>query len=166
MANVQADDRKHTEKRIRKKISTEKFLKIFEENPKKIKIPQSVLDQSRGLRLMVETIRNSYDSPTPPDIEITRKGKKPKTISPDDLDPFIRNQVGYFPNPREKLLLKLLDQEATTEENAISISNLAKEEVELAKTLKQHQHIEETEDMRVYLTDLGETAAEGAKKMY
>lgn len=84
----------------------------------------------------------------------------------DDVDPFIRRLVGYTPDAEEVLLIKLLDVGATSKRKAQKLSELTQHEIELARRLKDQEHLEETEDMGIYLTSLGKTIAKGAKKMY
>lgn len=152
--------------KLDRKISMDRFLSILEERPDKIRIPKSILEQSKGLRTVVEALRLSYSPNKMPDIEISSRGEKSEVISRDDIDPFVRNLVGYVPNRRERFLLKLLDQEVSDEESAVELSSLAPGEIETAKELKEQGHVKETGDMRLYLSGLGETVARGARKMY
>lgn len=152
--------------KLDRKISIDRFLDILEERPDKIRIPKSVLNQSKGLRSVVEALRLSYSSTKMPDIEISSRGEESKVVSREDIDPFVRNLVGYVPNHKERFLLKLLNQEASSKESAVELSDLAPGEIEIAKELKEQGHVKETEDMKLYLSELGETVAEGARKMY
>lgn len=154
------------EVRLRKKISTEKFVNLLAERPERIIIPRSILDQSKNLKLIVKALSFSYSSPEVPEIEISARGEESTIITRDEIDPFVRKIVGYVPNARARLLMKLLASEATRKENAVNLSDLTRDEVRIARVLKSFNHIDETDDMKIYLTELGETTAKGAQKMY
>lgn len=97
---------------------------------------------------------------------MTGRDEAREVLVRDDVDPFIRRLVGYTPDAEEVLLIKLLDVGATSKRKAQKLSELTQHEIELARRLKDQEHLEETEDMGIYLTSLGKTVAKGAKKMY
>jgi len=99
---------------------------------------------------------------------------KPRLIFEEDkirrgvdwIDPFIREQIGYSPNPRVALYVELLDRGATSEQSAVQIDEFPKESIGLLRKGVMMEHLSTTKDLRVYLTELGKMIAEGAKKVY
>jgi len=97
--------------------------------------------------------------------KITVQNMKIKLIE-DEIDPFIRQMVGYTPDVESLLFVKLLEKKAISPEKAFPISKLDKIEIELLNDLIQKEQIKITDQMAVYLTEMGRTVAEGAKRLY
>ncbi len=99
---------------------------------------------------------------------------KPRLILDEDkirlgvdwVDPYIREQIGYSPNPRVAIYMELLGKGATSEQSAVQIDEFPKESIGLLREGVMMEHLTSTNDLRVYLTELGKTIAEGAKKVY
>lgn len=149
------------EVRISRKISADDFLGILERRPSKIVISASILNQSKSVKLMVETIRTTITKGAP-EIEIVSRGGTPRRIKQDWVDPFIRSLVGHRPDPEGRLLVHILD----SGKSDITISQLTPSEIELLPRLEKLNEVELTKDLRVKLTKLGATLARGTKKLY
>lgn len=79
------------------------------------------------------------------------------------LHPVVRKVIGYELSPEEKLLVALLDERATDREDAIDPARLTDDEG-LVETLERQEHLKRAESEKVYLTEVGRTVAEGARK--
>ncbi|MDI6640536.1 MAG: hypothetical protein QMD78_06915 [Methanocellales archaeon] len=82
------------------------------------------------------------------------KEPKPKNLLAEDwMDPFIREQVGHTPNPTDKLYVKLLDMNSTSEKTATPINEFEKAELDMLRDAVQREHIIVTKDLRAYLSE-------------
>jgi hypothetical protein len=152
--------RKIEEVRIDHKISASKFLKILESGPEKVVIPASVLRQSKTIELFLDVMEIASTKGWPK-IEIVERGKPPKVIEQDWVDPYIRSLVGTRPNPEDRLLVYLLDARRD-----VCISELAPGEVSMLPGLRELGRIDIIEGLNVRLTETGKTVARGAKKLF
>jgi hypothetical protein len=152
--------------KISHKIPTEDFVKILERRPSQITIPASILKQSKGLRLMVKAMETFYEAERMPDIMIVQRGARPRIIRQDWLDPYIRGLVGSKPDVDDRLLIELLDVNATSPKTSMPLSELTPAELKLLQQMKEKGWVAVTDDLRVHLTKLGATIAKGAKKIY
>ena len=75
------------------------------------------------------------------------------------VDEFIRERVGYTPNERVRLLLKV-------SESKTYIDELTENEEEIVRLCIQYQWIKIDENGCILLTDLGKTIVKGAKEVY
>ena len=100
--------------------------------------------------------------------QLVIEGTKTKKIflAEDWMDPFIREQVGYTPNPTDKLYAKLLDMHSTSEKTATPINEFEKAELDVLRDAVQREHIIVTKDLRAYLSEVGLPVARGAKKLF
>jgi len=154
------------EVKITHKIPTEDFVRILEKRPAQIIIPASILKQSKGLRLIVKAMETFYGAERMPDIMIVQKGARPRVIRQDWLDPYIRGLVGSKPDVDDRLLIGLLDANATLPKTGTPLSELTPAELKLLQQMKEKGWVAVTDDLRVHLTKLGATIAKGAKKIY
>ena len=152
--------------KISQKISVDKFLKSLVNGSKKVIISYSVLEHSKNIKLFVETLNKLYQLPELPEIEIIKRGEKPRTIKQDWVDPYIRNLIGHTPSSASRLRVKLLELGAISEDTGIHISELNKNELQLLSKLCEQEHIKMGDELKIYLTKLGESLASGAKKLY
>ncbi|MDI6883585.1 MAG: hypothetical protein QMD00_00335 [Hadesarchaea archaeon] len=154
------------EVKITHKISTEDFVGILERRPSKVIIPASVLKQSKNMKLLVDAISTFSEARKVPDIVIVSRGKPPRIIKQDWVDPHIRSLIGLRPDFEERFLIGLLDAGATSQKRGVPLSELTPGELKLLYGLKEHEWVEVSEGLRVHLTRLGATIARGAKKLY
>lgn len=100
--------------------------------------------------------------------QLVIEGAKTKKIflAEDWMDPFIREQVGHTPNPADKLYVKLLDTNSTSEKTAAPINEFEKAELDVLRDAVQREHIVVTKDLRAYLYEVGLPVARGAKKLF
>lgn len=152
--------RKIEEVRIDHKISASKFLEILESGPEKVVIPASVLKQSKAIELSLNVMRIASTKGWPK-IEIVERGKPPRVIEQDWVDPHIRSLVGTRPNPDDRLLVYLLDARRD-----VCVSELAPGEVGMLPGLKKLGWIDIVGDLNVRLTEIGKSVARGAKKLF
>lgn len=96
--------------------------------------------------------------------KITVEDTKVKLVK-DRIDPFIRQIVGYTPDIESLLFMKLLAQGATCPKSTYPIAKLDKVEIELLNDLIQKEQMK-LEGMAVYLTEMGQTVAKGAERLY
>lgn len=147
--------------KISHKISAEEFVNILDKGAKRVVIPESVLDQSRIMALILRAIQTSSARGVP-EIKIVRRGKAPKIIRRDWVDPFVRSLVGARPDPEGQVLVHILE----SGKPETPISELTASEIELLPRLEKMGQVEVTKDLRVKLTRLGATIARGTKKLY
>ena len=88
-----------------------------------------------------------------------------KLIGEDDIDPYIRSQIGNYPNERVKLYIKTLDAGAVSEKTSLGYIGSDEERNSIHYCVEM-KHMALTNDDRYYLTELGQTIAKGAKKVY
>ena len=153
-------------KKISHKLSVEEFLQSLTSGNKKIVISNSILEYSKNIRLFVEALHKLYNLPVLPEIEIVERGKKPKILKQDWIDPHIRNLIGKEQSSESLLREKLFDLAAISEKNGLQISEFNKNELELILKLREKEHIIVTDRLKVFLTPLGITLAKGAKKLF
>ncbi|GAG89455.1 unnamed protein product [marine sediment metagenome] len=149
------------EVRISQKLSAKDFVSILERRPSKIVVSASILKQSKNIGLIVDALETAASKGVPK-IEVVSRGKPPRRIEQDWVDPYIRSLVGHRADSKERLLVHLLD----LGKNGAPISELPPGEIELLPKLNKINRVEITSDLRVRLTKLGTTIAQGAKKLY
>ena len=93
-------------------------------------------------------------------------GKKKLRLGEDWVDPLVREVIGDEPNPNDLLYMKLLDKDATSPGKALSLDELSSQEIQIIRKAKEMEHIIFTEDLGLYLSELGKTLAKGAKRVY
>ena len=162
---LETSKRKDTIK-ISNKLSFEEFLQSLTSGTQKIIISNSILEYSKNIRLFIEALHKLYNLPVLPEIEIIERGKEPKLLKQDWIDPYIRTLIGNEQPSESMLRVKLLDLDAVSKKNALHISELNKNELKLISTLLDKEHIILTKDLKLFLTNLGSTLAKGAKKVY
>jgi len=113
------------------------------------------------MRLFLEAARIS-GAGRMPEIEIVARGKPPKIIKEDWVDPFIRSLVGYRADPEARLLVHILD----SGKREVPISRLTSSEIELLPKLEKLKRVTISRDLKIRLTKLGAILARGAKKLY
>lgn len=150
--------------KISQKIGLQKFVALLKQKPEKVVISQSILDQTKSLKLMTEAIQSAYKNPVK--IEVVKRGETPVVIEQDWIDPFIRSMIGFSPPKEITLELKLLDKNATSKGKAVSIQDLSRDDRKLLNNLIKMEHVFLTSEAKVYLTELGGIIARGAKKIY
>lgn len=153
-------------KKISNKLSVEEFLNSLTSGNQKIIISNSILEYSKNIRLFVEALNKLYNLPVLPEIEIVERGKKPKILKQDWVDPYIRNLIGNEQSSESLLRVKLYDLAAISEKSGLPISEFNKNELELILTLRDKEHIVVTNRLKIFLTPLGITLAKGAKKLF
>ncbi len=153
-------------KKISHKLSVEEFLQFLTSGNKKIVISNSILEYSKNIRLFVEALHKLYNLPVLPEIEIVERGKKPKILKQDWIDPHIRDLIGPEQSPESLLRVKLFDLAAISKKSGLQISEFNKHELELILKLREKEHIAVTDHLKVFLTPLGITLAKGAKRIF
>lgn len=93
-------------------------------------------------------------------------GKKKLRLGEDWVDPLVREVIGDEPNPNDLLYMKLLDIGATSPGKTLSLDELSSQEIQIIRKAKEMEHVIVTEDLRLYLSELGKTLAKGAKRAY
>ena len=158
------DDRKKV--KIRRKISFLDFAELLKQGTDRIVISDSIVKQSKSLGIMLDTLEKVYNLPNPPTIEILERGKGPRIIKQDWIDPTIRKLVGKHPRGALTIEIKLFNEGAINKTRALKLGEFDIEEIKDISNLKIAGHVTLTNDMRVYLTRLGKQIAIGAKKLY
>ena len=100
--------------KISQKLSVEEFLHSLTNGSKKIIISNSILEYSKNIRLFVEALHKLYTLPSLPEIEIIERGKDPKILKQDWIDPYIKNLIGNEQSFESKIRVKLLDLGVTS----------------------------------------------------
>ena len=152
--------------KISQKLSVEEFLHSLTNGSKKIIISNSILEYSKNIRLFVEALHKLYTLPSLPEIEIIERGKDPKILKQDWIDPYIKNLIGNEQSFESKIRVKLLDLGVTSKKNGLEISEFNKNELKSILKLREKEHIIITEDLKVFLSIIGITLAKGAKKIF
>jgi hypothetical protein len=152
--------------KISHKLSLEEFLQSLTSGTQKIIISNSILEHSKNIRLFIHALHELYNLPVLPEIEIVERGKKPRVLKQDWIDPFIRTLIGNEQSSESSLRVKLFDLGATSKKSGLQISEFNKNELKLILKLRDKEHIIASEDLKIFLTPIGITLAKGAKKIF
>lgn len=147
------------------KISLEEYAKLIQSG-RSVRISSSILDQSKGIRILTETLEKIYKLPAPPKIEISGRKKPSKLIKQDWMDPYLRTLVGERPPSGLALEMELFRLGAVTKDKAMPISEFTIDEIREVPTLKEAGHIDITPDLRIFLTKFGAKIADGGIRIY
>jgi len=101
-----------------------------------------------------------------PSLTEKKKWKKKLRLGEDWVDPLVREVIGDEPSPSDLLYMKLLDKDATSPGKALSLDELSSQEIQIIRKAKEMEHVIVTEDLKVYLSELGKTLAKGARRAY
>lgn len=154
------------EVKIRRKISLLDFAELLNEGTRRIVISDSIVRQSKSLGIMLDTLEKVYNLPSPPTIEILERGKGPRVIRQDWVDPGIRNIVGKRPGTGLAVELRLLREGALSGKRAVDLYEFTPQEIREIAALKDAGHVMVTDDLKIYLTKLGTDIARGGKRLY
>ena len=154
------------EYKIMQKISMEDFCQLLKKHPNKITISQSVLNQSKTMKLYFDALQSLYHSSVFPKIEIVGRKMKPKIIEADWMDPYLREVVGETPPPGLALEMELLRLGATSKDRAVPIYEFSQSQQKEIPNLLKFEHLILEKGLKIYLTKLGIDVAKGAMKIY
>jgi len=154
------------EVKIRRKISLVDFAHLLKDGTDRIVISDSIVRQSKSLGIMLDTLERIYNLPNPPTIEILERGKGPRVIKQDWVDPGIRAIIGKRPPAGVAIEIRLYNEKALSRRKAAPLSEFGSDEIREISALKSAGHIAITDDLGVYLTRLGAEIARGAKRLY
>ena len=152
--------------KIRRKISLSDFANLLNEGTDRIVISDSIVRQSKSLGVILDTLEKVYNLPNPPTIEILERGKDPRVIRQDWVDPELRRLVGKRPPAGLAIEIRLLGEGAVSREKTMHLSEFAPDEIREISGLKASGHVAVNGDLTIYLTRLGTEIAKGAGKLY
>ncbi|MEA2053649.1 MAG: hypothetical protein U9O96_00805 [Candidatus Thermoplasmatota archaeon] len=152
--------------KITQKISVEDFCDLLKEHPNKITISQSVLNQSKSVKLYLDALQSLYQSTVFPKIEIVGRKVKPRIIQADWMDPYLRELVEESPPVGISLEMELMRLGAVSKDKAVPIYEFTHSQQKEIPGLVEAEHLILEKGLRIYLSELGADIARGALKIY